>query len=280
MESPPPWVTVHYSSSSLPSIWEIVALPTISTLRSLWHRDLHLLQMQLCGTEPMSGACPWSLQIISIFLKMIALSLTFSPKICLWLVKKLLWLLRISVQILNTFQSKEKPKPNITDSDVFLSPLQLEQSHVRCDCAVCDYLGSKHINKVMVNLILLKKSVLTYFMESIRLCVEFIDSIVLWKRNLAESGLFNLSLTSCLQAEINANGWFRVRQRYPSILTQFKNTNMLISAFSEWSPISSKQPIIITGFIWEVTFTAMAIKVLCLRTYLFHRTEWIWNSYK
>lgn len=121
MESPPPWVTVHYSSSSLPSIWEIVALPTISTLRSLWHRDLHLLQRQLCGTEPMSGACPWSLQIISIFLKMIALSLTFSPKICLWLVKKLLWLLRISVQILNTFQSKEKPKPNIMGSDVFLN---------------------------------------------------------------------------------------------------------------------------------------------------------------
>ena len=99
----------------------------------------------------------------------------------------------------------------------------------------------------MVNLILLKKSVLTYFMESIRLCVKFIDSIVLLKRNLAESGLFNLSLTSCLQAEINANGWFRVRQRYPSVLLQFKNTGMLISTFSEWSQISSTQPIIITG---------------------------------
>ena len=39
--------------------------------------------------------------------------------------------------------------------------------------------GSKHIDKTMVNLILLNKSVLTYFMESIRLCVKFIDSIVL-----------------------------------------------------------------------------------------------------
>ena len=88
-------------------------------------------------------------------------------------------------------------------------PLQLGQSHVRCDYAVYDYLGkfhglrslvgyspwgrkesdtteqlhflsgSKHINKTMVNLILLKKSVLTYFMESVRLCVKFIDSIVL-----------------------------------------------------------------------------------------------------
>ena len=143
MESPPLWVTVHYSSSSLPGIWEIVALPAISTLSSPWHRDLHLLQFQLCGTEPMSGACPWSLQITSRFLKMIALSLTFSPKTCLWLVKNSFDF----SEFLCKFWIRAKGK---TQTKYYwfccLSkcPLQLGQSHVRCDCAVYDYLGKFH----------------------------------------------------------------------------------------------------------------------------------------
>lgn len=94
---------------SLPSLRKIVALPAISTVSSLWHHDLHLLQFQLCGTEPLWGAFPWSLQVTPRFLEVIALSLNFSPKTCLWLVKKLLWLPRISVQILTAASLRKNP---------------------------------------------------------------------------------------------------------------------------------------------------------------------------